>query len=258
MTSFDLDRALSGHVFAYLLVFTRLGTMLMLFPGIGEAYVPQRVRLMFALALCFLLVGPLMPRLPSLPAELPDLAMLLAVEAGIGIFFGTLLRLAVSALEAAGSIVGLQMGLSNATMLNPALATQSPLPSAFLSVAGVTLLFVTGGDHLLMRSLVSIYDVFPPGGALEPGDMAQAIIRGANASFVMGTQMAMPFFVMGLLMYVSMGVMQKILPQVQLFLVALPAQIWGGLALLVFTASGILAVWLRYMDETIRPFVGGP
>lgn len=257
MESFDLGQMLSGHTFAYFLLFTRLGTMLMLFPGIGEAYVPQRMRLMFALALCFLLVGPLMPRLPALPAQMPDLAMLLVVEAGIGIFFGTLLRLAVSALEAAGSIVGLQMGLSNATVLNPALATQSPLPSAFLSVTGVTLLFVSGGDRLLMRSLVSIYDVFPPGGIPAPGDMTQAIIQAANASFVIGAQMAMPFLVMGLLMFLSMGVMQKLLPQVQLFLVALPAQIWGGLALLLFTATGILSVWLRYMDETLRPFAGG-
>lgn len=255
MTSFNLDQALSGHVFAYLLVFTRLGTMLMLFPGIGEAYVPARVRLMFAMAICFLLVGPLLPRLPALPAQIPDLVTLLVIEAAIGIFFGTLLRLVVSALEAAGSIVGLQTGLSNATILNPALATQSPLPSAFLSVAGVTLLFVTGVDHLLMRSLVSIYDVFPPGDAPILGDMIQATIQAVNTSFVIGVQMAMPFFVMGLLMYVSMGIMQKLLPQVQLFLVALPAQIWGGLALLMFTITGILAVWLRYMDDTIKPFV---
>jgi flagellar biosynthetic protein FliR len=243
-------------VFAFLLVLSRIGSIIMLFPGIGESYVPVRLRLMLALSISFLLMGVLLPRLPAPPAAIPDMMQLVAYEVVIGLFFGTLLRLMVSTLETAGGVIGLQTGLSNATILNPALAAQSPLPSAFLGVAGITLIFVTGFDHFLLRCLVSIYDIFPPGGEWMPGDMAQSVIQVANKSFVVGIELVMPFFIMGLLMYVALGLMQKLLPQIQLFLVILPVQIWGGLSLLAVAVAGVLTMWLRYVDASLAPFAG--
>jgi flagellar biosynthetic protein FliR len=136
------------------------------------------------------------------------------------------------------------------------MATQSPLSTAMLSTVGATLIFVTGLDGMLLRSMVGIYDVFPPGGELMPGDMAQTVIQMTNRSFVLGIELAMPFFVMGLLMYMALGMIQKLLPQVQLFLVAMPIQIWGGLFLFSLTISGIMTFWLSYFDSTLAPFVG--
>ena len=254
MTSFDLDKFLSGHAFAFLFVFARVGSVMMMMPGISERYVPVRVRAMFTFALCLVMVEPLMPRLPPPPATIGDLTQMLVYEIVIGLFFGTMLRTLVSALEASGTVIGLQTGLSSATVLNPALASQSPLPNALLSVMGTTLLFVTGMDHFLFRSLLELYDLFPPAGTLMPGDMAETVIHLANASFVLGIEIAMPFFVIGLLMYVALGVIQKLLPQIQMFLIALPLQVWGGLLIMSLTVSSLLAIWLRYFDETLVAF----
>jgi flagellar biosynthesis protein FliR len=255
MTSIHLDKIFSGNVFGFLFIFSRIGSIIMLFPGLSEAYVSVRIRLMLALAVSFLLMGPLLPRLPPAPQAIPDFFTLLGYEVIIGILFGTLLRIILSTLESAGSVIALQTGLSNATILNPALATQSPLSSAFLSIAGVTLIFVTGLDHLLFHSFVSIYNIFPPGGELMTGDMAETIINITNRSFVMGIELAMPFFVMGLLMYMALGMMQKLLPNIQLFLVILPVQIWGGLFLLTATVAGIMTYWLHYFDVTVGSFL---
>ena len=251
MVSYHLDTFLSGHVFAFTFIFARVGSAMMLMPGIGESYVPVRVRLMFTLALCLLLLEPLIPHLPTMPASIADLTRMLFYEIVIGLFFGTTLRLLLSALEASGTVVGLQTGLSSAPVLNPTLAAQSPLPSALLSVLGVTLIFVTGLDHFLLRSLVGLYDVFPPGGLLLPGDMAQTVIHYANKSFALGIELAMPFFVIGLLLNVALGLLQKLLPQVQMFLVAMPIQIWGGLMLFALTVSSIVTFWLHYVDESV-------
>ncbi len=255
MTTIHLDTLLSGQVFAFVLVFSRVGSVLMLFPGIGEAFVPPRMRLIFALAISSLLLGPLFPRLPPPPPAIADFTKIIAYEIMIGLFFGTFLRLLISALETAGAVIGLQTGLSNATVLNPALAAQSPLPSAFLSVVGVTLIFVTGLDYFLLRGMVYLYDLFPPGGAMMPGDMAQVVIRTVNTSFIVGIEVSMPFLVMGLLMYTALGLLQKLLPQVQLFLVGLPVQIWGGLILFSVTMAGIMTVWLRFVDQSAGDFL---
>ena len=233
------------------MIFCRIGSICMLMPGIGEAYVPQRSRLMFALALSFLLLEPMLGRLPPPPGDIPGLAHALTYEIVIGLFFGTLLRILVGILETAGMVISIQSGLSNATILNPALASQSPLPSAFLSVIGVTLVFATDLDHLLFRGMIDLYNAFPPNGDIMPGDMSRVIIQTVNKSFVVGVEMAMPFLVVGLLMYISLGIMQKLMPQVQLFLVILPVQVWGGIALMGITIAGIMAVWLRYFDASV-------
>jgi flagellar biosynthesis protein FliR len=257
MITVNLDAQLSGHVFPFLLVFTRLGAAIMLFPGFGESYVPARTRGLFALGLSLLLLPVLMPRLPPVPSGIPDLVYLLTVEALIGVFFGSLLRVLMGALETTGSIVGMQMGLSNAMILNPSMATQSALPSAFLGSAGVVLLFITGLDHLLLRGLLGLYDLFPAGGKFQTGDMAQAYVQMFGKSFLVGVEIAAPFIIAGLLMFVALGFMQRMVQQVQLFLVALPLQILGSLLLFAGTVGVMMSVWLRFFDESIAGYIHG-
>jgi len=251
MTSVNLDKLLAGHVFGLLFIFARLGSAMMLFPGIGETYVAPRIRLMLAFAISFLLVAPMLPMIPAPPADVAGLVRVLGYEIFIGLYFGSIVRLVMSALETVGSIIAMQMGLSNAVILNPALATQSPLPSAFLSIVGLTLIFTSGLDHYLLRSIIATYDLFPPGGSLELGDMAQVFARTYNRSFLIGIELSSPFLVIGLLLYVAMGMMQKLMPQVQLFLVMLPVQIWGGLFLLAIITGVMMTLWLQYFDQSL-------
>ena len=256
MHTLNLNTFFSGHIFAFLMVFSRVGSMLMLFPGIGEAYVPVRMRLMFALSICFLLTEPLYGRFPPPPAGIPDLTLLIGYEIVIGLFFGTIVRMLVSSLETTGTVIGLQTGLSNATILNPSLFTQSPLSeritqrsrrNVYLCVRARTISSYAARS----RSTISSHPV--ANGCR--GDMAQTIIQLTTKSFLVGVELAAPFLVMGLLMYLALGLIQKLMPQVQLFLVILPVQIWGGLTLFAITVSGIMAVWLHYFDDSLSSFV---
>jgi len=235
----------------------RIGAVMMLFPGIGESYVPPRTRMIFACLTCLILLEPMQSRFPALPSSTAEMAQLICYEIIIGIFFGTLIRFALAAIEAAGMVVGIQSGLSSATMMNPALATQSPLSSAFLSVAALVLIFVTGTDHFLIRTTVSLYDAFPPGVPLATGDMAQTVINVANKSFVIGIELAAPFLIMGLLLYSALGILQRLMPSVQLFLIVLPVEIWGGIMMLLLTVAGMLTLWLRYFNQSIGTFFQG-
>jgi flagellar biosynthetic protein FliR len=257
MHTYHLDAFLSGHVFVFLMLLSRIGAVMMMFPGISESYVPKRTRMIFACLLCFLLLEPMFPRFPPLPSSSAELLRLIAYEIVIGVFFGTLVRLLLSILEATGMIIGIQSGLSSATMMNPALATQSTLPSAFLSVVALVLIFITGMDHFLIRTTISLYDAFPPGGAYMPGDMAQTVMRVANQSFAIGIELAAPFLIMGLLLFSALGILQRLMPSVQLFLIMLPVEIWGGLTLFSLTIAGILTLWMNHFDRFIGTFFQG-
>jgi len=207
---------------------------------------------MLAFLVSFLLMEPLYARIPIPPNDIAQLTTLIAYEVIIGLFYGTFLRILMQVVETTGSIIAIQMGLSNATILNPTFGIQSALPSAFLSITGLVLLFLSGLDHVLFRSLVATYDLFPPGGSLDPGDMTQTIIHTINKSFIIGIELAMPFLVIGLLMYVALALMQRIMPQIQLFLVMLPVQIWGGFILLSLTVASIMTLWLHFMGNSIK------
>jgi len=123
-----------------------------------------------------------------------------------------------------------------------------------LSTMGLVLVFSTGLDHFLIRSTFALYDLFPPGGVFMPGDMAQVVMNFANRSFVLGIELAAPFFIMGLLLDTALGLLQRLLPSIQLFMVAMPLQIWGGLMIFALTVAGILTVWLNYFDASVGSF----
>jgi len=172
-------------------------------------------------------------------------------EVIIGAFFGVIMRLMMGIVETAGAIIAMEVGLANAMVLNPSLASQSALTSAFLSVAALVLLFISGLDQMLFEALVGTYDLFPVGKSLLVGDMMEVVVRLTSQSFSLGVQLAAPFMVVGLLIYSSVGVMQRLMPQIQLFLVMLPVQILGGIFVFGICITALLGVWLTHVDDLV-------
>ena len=138
-----LAELLSLNVYAFLLVFTRLGAALMMLPGFGEFSVSARVRLVFALALTIVILPLVIDRLPPLPEQTLTLFMLLGGEIFIGLAIGMMTRILVSALQVAGTIIAYHagMGRPTATLFDPTQGQQGAMMGAFLSTLGVTLLF---------------------------------------------------------------------------------------------------------------------
>ncbi|MGB4101703.1 MAG: flagellar biosynthetic protein FliR [Alphaproteobacteria bacterium] len=250
--TFDIGALLSGHVFGFVLVFARVGTVFMLLPGIGEPFVMARARLLLAVATSFLLLPVMAPDLPKMPEHIAEIARLLFIEVIVGLFFGTILRFLVSALETAGLLISMQIGLSNATMFNPAFATQGTLPGAMLSTIAVLLLFMTGMEEMLLRGMVGTYDTFKPGVPLIFEDIAGMMAQLMSKVFALAVQLAIPFLMVGLLTYVPLGVMNRMMPQLQVLAVAMPLQIWVGLIILAVTIATIMMYWLEQFDQILR------
>ena len=250
--SVDLNELLSGQVFAFMMIFARVGTFFMLMPGIGEPFVLSRARLMIALAVTLLLLPVLEPDLPKQPAAVGTMLHLLVIEMIVGLFFGTFLRFLLSALEEAGHMISMQIGLSNAALFNPAFATQGSLPGAMLSTVAVLLLFSPDMQRMLLGGLVSTYGLFRPGVTPEFGDMAQTLSQTAVKVAMIGLQMAIPFVLIGLLLFVPLGVMNRLMPQLQVLVVAMPLQVGVGLLLFGLTITTMLLFWLRQFESSVH------
>lgn len=241
----QLNALLTGGVFSLILVFARVGSALMLLPGFGDGYVPGRVRLFLAIGFSMVIAPTLGGKLPGPPANAAGLIVLVGVEAVVGLFLGTVARILVNALEVGGQIVAQQIGLASAALFNPQMATQASLPGNLLSMAAVLLIFITDLDHMLLRALIASYDAFPVGPSLPAGDMSNVIARAVAESFLIGAQIAAPFLVVGLLLFSGLGLLARLMPQVQIFFVAMPLQVAVGLSVFGAIVPLALLFWLE-------------
>ena len=248
----NITEFLPNNTFGALLIFARIGTAMMLLPGFGEVYVPQRYRLLFALIFSALLLPILSPILPPLPASPADLVVVLGSELVIGAFIGTMTRVILAALQMAGQIVSIQTGLSYAQVFNPMEASQDSLPSAFYAILGVLLIFLTNTHHLMLRGLVDSYAVFQPGHLPPVEDLSQTMAQAISASFKLSMEMAAPFIVLGTVFCVSLGLIGRLVPQLQVLFITQPLQILGGLLLMGLLAATGMGWFLQVFAQQFQ------
>jgi flagellar biosynthetic protein FliR len=254
----NLQEFLSGAVFQYLLVFARVGGALMMLPGFGDAYVPVRVRLLFALALSVALLPMLLPIMPMLPGGLDRSFGLIAVETGIGVFFGVMARILLMAVQGAGTIVALQVGFANAFVADPITAQQAAVTGNFLLALTLALIFATGVDHLTLRALAGTYGVFPVGELPPMGDVADHTSRLVAQSFSLAVQLSAPFLVYGIVFAVGLGLLSRLMPALQVFFVAMPVQLLGGIGLMAIGLSTTMLWFLSVYEDRLSQFLPSP
>ncbi|MFO1153516.1 MAG: flagellar biosynthetic protein FliR [Rhodospirillales bacterium] len=243
-----------GEAWAALIVFLRVGTVLSFLPGFSAAYVSLRIRLMLALGLSVMLTPLLASRLPALPGDIAGLAVLVLGEVLIGVFLGIIPRIAVSALQTAGTFISFFASLASAVIQDPVADQQSATLAGFLNLLGLVLIFVTDLHHLMLSGLVASYEAFPAGAGLPIGDAADMLARAVAASFAIGLQLSLPSLIACLLSNVALGLLGRLMPQLNVFFFGMPIQISIQFFLLMMFFSGMSIVFLNYFAETLTVF----
>jgi flagellar biosynthetic protein FliR len=235
----------------FLLVFARIGTMVMLLPGLGELSVPVRVRLTVALVLAAVLL-PLHRNAYALDLRTfgPVITML-AEELFIGAVLGLSARLTISALQVAGSVVAQQLGLGFVTAVDPTQGQQAAIVGNFLTVLGVTLVFAVDLHHLVIAALNDSYSLFRPGEVPLIGDVAALTTRTIADAFRIGIQLSAPFLVFGLLFNLGLGILSRLMPQMQVFFVGIPLSILLGFLILLLVLGAMMTTFLGSLEGVL-------
>lgn len=250
-----LEQYLPLQVYAILLVFVRIGAAIALMPGVGESHVPAQVRLFFALAVA-LLIGPVVAdRLPERPVTGAAMLALLFGEFLIGTFLGLVSRIMILTLDTAGRVISFSTGLANAQVFNPSIQSQASLPGLFLTTLGVVVLFATDMHQVILVGVADSYQAFPPGGPPMLDDFAAAVTRLVADGFTVGVRLAAPFLVLSLLFFVVLGLLARLMPQLQIFFVGLPVQLAGGMFLFAVVLTGLFTVFLEYFADGLSTYV---
>lgn len=253
-----LDGLLVGDVYLFMMIFARMGSAMIVLPGFGEITIPVRIRLVFALAFTFIMYPLVSGTLPPPPPNVAELFVFLGGEILVGIAIGAIARLLISMLQVGGTIIAFNAGLASAQLFDPSAGQQGAITGAFLATLGITLLFVTNMHHVMLMALVDSYELFVPGAGFPIGDFSEMATRVVSDSFRLGLQIALPVLVVGVLIYLSMGLMARLMPQMQVFFIALPLQILVGFSVMAVTLGVIMMVFIDHFETVMGGFLSTP
>ena len=183
--------------------------------------------------------------------------ILLFQELIVGAVLGFTARLAISALQVTGTIVAQQLGLGFVTAVDPTQNEQGALVGNFLTVLGVALVFATDLHHLVIVAMNDSYSIFAPGELPLMGDAAQHVTRVITTAFRIGVQLSAPFLVFGLLFNLGLGVLSRLMPQMQVFFIGLPLSILLGLLLLVLVIGAMMGTFVGYLEGVLADLAQG-
>ncbi len=243
--------------FVMILIFARVGTMLMLMPAVGETIIPARIRLSFALLFSLVLYPLVSSKIPAIPVQLIGMLVLLGHEMAVGFIVGGLARMVVVAAQVAGATIAFQIGLSFAQTADPSQnGLQGVIIGNFLSLLGITLVFMTDLHYMVLAAIYNSYKIFPTDGPLLFGDAASSAVDMLSSAFVIGVQMAAPFIVFGLVFFLGLGLLGRLMPQLQVFFVAMPANVGIGLILFAVLLVSIIGLYLNHFENQFATFLG--
>ncbi len=233
-------------------VFLRVGVTFTILPGIGETFIPVRIRLAGALLFTLVLTPAVAPMIDPGFGPIPPLQFFLT-EAVIGFILGIGLRLIVIALQVAGVMAAQATSLSQ--IMGGASPDPQPAMGGIMLLAGITLAVASGIHLQLVHSFITSYQVLPAGQFPLVGDTAAWGVARVGAIFSLAFSLAAPFLIASLLYNLMLGVISKAMPQLMVAFVGAPAITWGSLLLLFLSLPFILQAWLRFFQAGLAdPF----
>jgi len=256
MLTLSLDWA-PAAAFTYLILFARIGAMLMLMPALGEQTIPMRMRLAFALMFTFVLYPLLSGLMPAMPTDMAGMVGLLFHEIAVGLIIGGIVRITVMATQVAGAIVAFQIGLSGAMAADPTQqGMQSAVFASFLSFLGIALIFATDLHHMALAAIYDSYAVFSPTMPIISEDAMQLALRTVSGAFSVGVQMSAPFIVFGLVFNLGAGILARLMPALQVYFVLMPANILAGLLLFALLLMMMMGWYLTAFENHLAMWRG--
>ena len=212
----------------FFLVFFRISAMLMTIPFFNSRNIPLLFKVGLAVCMSVLMIPLLEGTQLIMTQSILALMLSLIGEIAIGVIIGLAVQMIFTAVQMAGQLVGFQMSFAIANVVDPAGGNQVPLLSQFTNVLAMLLFLATNAHHLLLRTLTESFQLIPPLGFHYRQAMVEQIMVLAGNMFVVAIKLGAPIIIVLLLTSVAMGLMARTVPQMHVFIVAMPLKIAVG------------------------------
>ena len=215
----------------FMLMF-RTGALIMTVPVFGHVSIPQTVRVLFILFLSFILFPSSFVPSIGTPSTIPELLIVIISELAVGFVMGFAVVLIFAAVQFAGHIVGLQMGLAVANVLDPMSEGQISIIAQYYYMLSLLVFLLINGHHMVIHALVRSFEIIPVGGAVFGGAIQSFLVDLSFMVFVTGIKLAAPVIITLYILNMVLGIVARTVPQMNVFIVGFPLAIGVGLAMI--------------------------
>ena len=237
------------------LILMRMSGFVLMNPILGRNNIPARVKAGFIFVLALTVYSSSMEEAFEIVSTV-EFAFLLLKEFAAGYVVGYVMHLFFFIVSFAGYIIDYQMGLSMSTVYDPQSNAQMPVTGSLLQTWLILLFFAVDGHLALMRILLTSAEIVPYGGIVVTEGLALRIIDIFLECVEMGLRLAMPMMAAEFLVEMGVGVLNKVVPQISIFVINIQMKLIVGIGLLVllFAPTG---EFIEKIMTTMMKSVGG-
>ncbi len=249
-----------ANIMIFVIIFTRISGMLFSMPLISTYPIPQQVKVW----LCALVAFILFPMVAStghfaVPQSIPELAIYLLREFSIGYVIGFCASFLFAAVQIGGEFISIQIGVSMSQVLDPTTGQQTQIISQMYSYLAAMVFIGLNAHQWLFAALYKSFQSLPPGmDFIYSADLVSQVLHLSSSVFTIGISMILPIFCVMFVSEVLMGFMSKMMPQMNIFMVAIPLKIYVGLILMLMflspTVTYLITVTQNYLKGILNMF----
>ncbi|WP_113912197.1 flagellar biosynthetic protein FliR [Roseovarius dicentrarchi] len=237
----DLLQISQDMLWLHAIVFFRVGPIMALFPGFGERVVPVRVKLALSLAFTAIVAPAAAPYIDTAPLNNLEIGWTILSETAVGLLIGIGLRMFLLALQTAGSMAAQATSLSQ--ILGSAGVTPLPAIGHVLTMGGIALAMILKLHVHVAEMTIRTYAIFPVGTLPDSGATSEWGVAQVAGAFSLAFSLAAPFILISVLYNLTLGIINRAMPQMMVVFVGAPVITAGGLILLFLLAPVMLNVW---------------
>lgn len=237
-----------NQVLSVLIILTRVAPLLFFMPVIGSRSVPAQVKIIFCL-LTSLVLAPVITVDPKVLTGPPaGFIILVLSEVVFGAILALFARFVFSAVEIAGQMVGVQMGMGVAGVMDPQFGTQTSPVGLFWNIAAILIFLGINGHHMFFSTLTESYGWMRPGEINITMATFNAMLQGITHMFVLAVKIMAPASAALFFAHVAMGIVAKTVPQIPILIVGLPMNIAIGMIFVGLSLGYFLPLMLTNFE----------
>ncbi|MCB0879531.1 MAG: flagellar type III secretion system protein FliR [Thermoleophilia bacterium] len=247
-----LDIALT-QVVGFMLIVARLSGMFLIAPVFSSKMIPVRIKVMALLVLAATMTPIVMGQQPDVPTDVLGLLISMLLESVVGLAIGFSVAIVFTAVQVGASLIDTSIGFSMANIIDPVNNVQASVLGSFYSLVATLAFLSVNGHHWMLVGFTRSFDIVPVGGVPDVEQMSSNLFAAFSGLFMMAFQIAAPVLVTLLLVDVVLGIVARVVPQMNVFFVGIPLKISVGLVAVIIT----LPTFTGFLERRVNDVVAG-
>ena len=247
--SLDLEK-----FYLLLLIFTRIASLLAALPIFQTNYIPKNIKLLLALAFSYFVAYYIPVNADLVSLSTFEFFLLIIKEMLLGFSIALLINIFLAAFAYAAEVISYFMGLTVANVFDPSFGQVSILSRLFILIF-YALFFVTDAYQYFLHSIIQSFSIFPIDQKVLPQEAFAYILQKSGLLFILAFKLAFPFALIVYLINFSLALMNRLIPQINVFIVGLPLQIFVGIVSLMLGVTIFIYVGAGFIEELFKKYI---